>query len=98
MNYEKDYCIERLKAWFKDVDTVYTSVQHVSKSGMTRDIKLISILDNEPFCINYLVAGALDNKIKNGGVRVGGCGMDMGFHIVYELSQVLGIKLNQRWI
>ena len=41
MNYNKDYCIERLKAWFKDVDTVYTSVQHVSKSGMTRDIKLI---------------------------------------------------------
>ena len=35
------------------------------------------------------VATLLDRKYKNDAVVVGGCGMDMGFHLVYTLSYVL---------
>lgn len=40
------------------------------------------------------VAIALDwsRDDKTGGVRVGGCGMDMGFHLVYQLGSVLWPK------
>jgi len=39
---------------------------------------------------NYLVAEALGERIgKRDGVIVGGCGMDMGFHLVYNLGRVL---------
>ena len=39
----KREAIEYLKSSLKDGDTIYTNVQHVSQSGMTRDIKIISI-------------------------------------------------------
>jgi len=39
----------------------------------------------------YLVARVIREKINNkhGGITVGGCGMDMGFHVVYSLSSYL---------
>ena len=94
----RDEVIEYLKSSLKDGDTIYTNVQHVSQSGMTRDIKIISIKENIPLNYNYYVSKALGYKIKNNGVRIGGCGMDMGFAIVYDLSRVLGINLRQEWI
>jgi hypothetical protein len=41
--------------------------------------------------VSYLVARALGERIdrNNGGVKVSGCGMDMGFSLVYNLSHVL---------
>ena len=94
----KREAIEYLKSSLKDGDTIYTNVQHVSQSGMTRDIKIISIKENMPLNYNYYVSKALGYKIRNNGVRIGGCGMDMGFAIVDHLSRVLGIKLRQEWI
>jgi hypothetical protein len=37
-----------------------------------------------------MVAAVLDMRCdKSGGVRVRGCGMDMGFHLTYTLSAKL---------
>ena len=83
--------ISDLREMLKPGDTVYTSVDHVSTSGMTRHISLRIIRDNEPRNITYLVARALDwrQSEKTNGVVVEGCGMDMCFHTVYCLSRVL---------
>lgn len=40
--------------------------------------------------IDYWAARALGYRIgKHGGIVVGGCGMDMGFHLVYSLGRTL---------
>jgi len=87
--------IEYLKEYFKPGDTVYTALKHVSSSGMSRHIAVytLGIRDNgKPFIheVSHLVADALDyRQAKNSSLVVGGCGMDMGFHVAYSLSSVL---------
>lgn len=40
--------------------------------------------------IDYWASRALGYRIgKHGGIVVGGCGMDMGFHLVYNLGRTL---------
>lgn len=41
--------------------------------------------------IGFLVARAMDRTFDNdkGGIRIGGCGMDMGFSLVYDLGSTL---------
>lgn len=68
---------------------VYTTVRHVSRSGMTRDIDCYAMIDGEPRWISGLVARATGHTLHGDAVRVGGCGMDMGFHLVYVLSSTL---------
>jgi hypothetical protein len=93
--------IEELKTHLKKGDTVYTKMMHVSKSGMTRDIQIRKIADDYPYNWTHLASIALDNRIKNDGIRVGGCGMDMGFHLVYNLGYVLyddGYAFKHSWL
>ena len=86
---EKETAGERL-SFLKPGDTVYTEILSVSRSGMTRHIKPIVMVDNEPRWIGYHVAVLLDESVSdNGGVKMGGCGMDMGFALVYNLSRYL---------
>jgi hypothetical protein len=90
---------------------VYTLGRHVSTSGMSRDISLYVVRNNELFNITYYASVALGWKLveRNGSraIRVTGAGMDMGFHTVYTLSSVLyrgtveddaGYKLSQEWM
>jgi Na+-translocating ferredoxin:NAD+ oxidoreductase RnfG subunit len=76
----------------QDRPTVYTVLRHVSQSGMSRDISLLIVEDGRLRNITYLAGKALGDKVKdrNGQwvIRVNGCGMDMGFHLVYSLSSV----------
>jgi hypothetical protein len=86
----KAEALENLRAILKAGDTVYTVLRHVSSSGMSRRIDLYVVRDNEPRYLTGSVARLLDYRQHNdGGVIVSGCGMDMGFHVVYELSRVL---------
>ncbi len=87
----------------QDVDVIYTDLKHVSRSGMSRSIALYVIKDNKPIWLSYYAARVLgwgwDDKRY--AVKVKGCGMDMGFHVVYALSSTLfkdGYKLNQKWL
>ena len=79
---------------------IYTTLNHVSTSGMFRLISVYYIRNNEPFCLDHLVAKITwyrrDKKRK--GLRVSGCGMDMGFALVYDLSTTIfpdGFKLKK---
>jgi len=89
---ERASAIDRLREMLNPGDTVYTILRHVSKSGMTRHIGLVIIRDGYTLHPNYNVAAALDLPLKRDAVSVSGCGMDMGFHIVYNLGMVLWPK------
>lgn len=79
--------------------TIYTIVKHCSRSGMQRSIACYVVTRNkqydktkyEPTDISGLVARAIGARRddKNGGVKQGGCGMDMGFHVVYCLGRAM---------
>lgn len=55
-----------------------------------------------PVFPEYKIAKLLGWSLhKDQGIRVSGCGMDMGFHLVYTLSSTLygdGNALKQRWL
>ena len=76
----------------KPGDTVYTILRRVSRSGMQREIGVVQLTKNGPRHPNWAVAVLLGlplNRSGFDGVKVGGCGMDMGFHLVYSLSAAL---------
>lgn len=82
---------KHLLTLIKPGDTVYCLTRHKSKSGMSRVIDLFVVKDNRIIRIGYSVAEFLDWKYsdEHGGIRVSGCGMDMGFNTVYCLSSKL---------
>ena len=88
---ERAEAVERLREWLKPGDEVYTILRHVSRSGMSRSISLVIGSEDGPSDISYLAARALGDKVdeRHGGVKIGGCGMDMGFALVYNLSAAL---------
>lgn len=70
--------------------TVFTRNLHVSRSGMMRHISVLVQQDGELIDITEEVGDVLDyGMAEDGGLRVGGAGMDMGFHVVYGLSRSL---------
>ncbi len=87
----------KLRDWLKPGDTVYTVIDHVSRSGMSRNIRVVVLKADgkgkEPVALhpNHSVAVVLGyGRAKRGdGLVVGGCGMDMGFHIVHSLGYAL---------
>ena len=117
---EKQEALERLKEWIKKGDTLHTTVRHVSRSGMmryitTRQLKKSDHPDREVNVSNYdyHIARVLDlpEAPNFQGVKVGGCGMDMGFWLVYRLSRAIfgdvpkgegdrdhGYWINQEWL
>ncbi len=101
--HDKEYAIERLREVLKKGDTLHTQLMHVSQSGMTRHIKVRQLKNDKPLDWTYLVSKALDWKLSNktNGIKVGGCGMDMGFHLIYTLSSELfndGYAIKQEWL
>ena len=85
---ERKECIETLRALLPPGTKVYTILRHVSKSGMMREISVKAINgDGDMMNLDYYVSRVVGDPIgKHGGVRVTGCGMDMGFDLVYVLS------------
>ncbi len=83
--------IERLRSMLAPNDTIYTVLRHCSASGMSRSIDCYVMRDNAPVWLSRLVSNATGFRWddKREAVKVGGCGMDMGFHIVYTLGAVL---------
>jgi len=94
MNYSQTEVQNQID-WLKDIlkpgDTVYTILRHTSQSGMTRYIGLVVIRDGHPLHPNYAANVLLGKSYKHkyDGVKMTGCGMDMGFELVYNLGRIL---------
>lgn len=90
-NAVRQEAIDRLKKLIQPGDIVYTTLRHVSRSGMQRVIDLHLIKDNAPIWIGYTAATAMGDRYNDqkNGIVVSGCGMDMTFSVVYELSRTL---------
>jgi macrodomain Ter protein organizer (MatP/YcbG family) len=87
---ERQQAIDWLREQLKPGDTVSTILRHVSRSGMQRRISCIINTENGPFDADYWVSKAIGVRLhEKGGIVMGGCGMDMGFHLVYMLSHRL---------
>jgi len=87
----------------KKDETVFTTTLHVSKSGMTRHIKFFVIRDNSPLYLTNTIIEKLGYKPNKhwDSIVVRGCGMDMGYHVVHNLSHALfgeGYNLKHRWL
>jgi hypothetical protein len=112
-----DYAKKQLLEYFvKEGDTVYTVLRSVSSSGMSRTMSLKVSKEGRILDLTYYASVVLDYPLVevNGSraIRVGGCGMDMGFHAVYSLARVLfrdkyegqpeavdaGYSLSQAWL
>lgn len=90
----------------KPGQTVYTILRHRSASGMSHEISVMALCPTtyykgdktykviRPHVLDRLIV-RLENGWKigtHGGIKVGGCGMDMGFHLVYCLGLALWPK------
>lgn len=89
---ERLEAVEELRKLLKPNDEIYTLVTHVSRTGMSRRIRLFIVRDGEIRSITGLAARALGWRLFRGyndSIHVDGCGMDMCFHTVYSLGGVL---------
>lgn len=78
-----------LLGYLKPGDTVYTSLKSVSRSGMSRRIRCYVARGKDIEDITYYVSRVLGDAINDKGILMSGCGMDMGFALVYGLSRRL---------
>lgn len=87
----RNEAITALRETLKPGDTVYTVLRNVSRSGMTRSIDAYVMDDNTPQWISRRVATAIDAPFdeRREAIKMAGCGMDMGFETVYQLSYAL---------
>ncbi len=88
---DKAEALATLRECCKPGQTVYTVLRHVSRSGMQRALDVYVMEDNQPSRITWHVAVAcgFTYSERHEALTVGGCGMDMGFAVVYDLSATL---------
>lgn len=93
---EKTKAIEYLKDYLKQSNRIYTSIDHVSKSGMQRIVKAYIIINDNILHISHLIGKAAGYRFKNDanyyGCVVNGCGFDAGYELVDAVKTVTGIK------
>lgn len=104
---EREEALARLREWMPRGSTVHTICRHVSRSGMQREIGLVVIrVDGkriETLHPNNAASKVLGWRLSKDrdALIVGGCGMNMGFHTVYELAAAIhgdGYALSQEWL
>lgn len=119
--HDADYAhaLAQLRGILPEGSTVYTILRHVSRSGMSRRISFKGITVEQDgltlspvpsiYHLDGYIATVMEMPLprydKPQGLRVDGYGMDMGYHVVYNLSRVLypnaeevGYSLNHRWL
>lgn len=82
----------KLREHLATVETIYTLNAHTARSGMLRCIRpFIITTDSRPWDITFMVAraGIGDASERHGGIEMGGCGMDMGFSLVYNIGRAV---------
>lgn len=95
---DKADAIDQLREWIKPGDTIWTVLRGRSDSGMTRwidlyifhqDIRRPGTPDKLWLSWNAAKAGVGSWNDKRECIQANGAGMDMGFHLVYNLSCIL---------
>ena len=95
---ERAESIATLRQSLKPGDTVTCVLRSVSRSGMSRRIDFYKFepdasigFDNgvRTLWLTFHIGRALGYSLKDDALDVSGCGMDMGFHVVYSLASVL---------
>lgn len=103
----KTEAIERLQKTLKRGDTLHTILRHVSQSGMSRVISVVHTsedgdIQNLDFVISQLGHYKRTSaSAQHDGLKVSGCGMDMGFAVVYDVAMTVfgdGYALKQSWL
>ena len=94
---DKDTAMRNLRK-LKPGQTIYFVVTRVARSGMQRSIEFYIPRKGTIEKITWEMSRVLGYRVdqKNGGLIVGGCGMDMGFHCVYTLGHKLWPKGTKR--
>lgn len=77
-------------------DTIYTVLRHVSSSGMFRVIDAYVIRKNELVNILAILTDEQKDELlshykrdhERSGFRMSGCGMDMGFALVFDVGRI----------
>ena len=88
---EKDRARRTLERILKPGTTVHTILRHVTASGMQRSIQMKVVSGGDIVDISWSVAAVLDASMdaKHGGIKVSGCGEDMGYALVHDLGMTL---------
>ena len=68
---------------------IYGDVKSVAKSGMSRKLSFYCVVDGEIQRVTYEIALILGLKHEDGALTKKGCGMDMVFAVIYDLSVTL---------
>lgn len=93
---ERAEAVATLRKMLPKGSTVYCVLRHVSKSGMSRRIDFYKINRKRgdlSFLSGYIATVLGYKRHGDDGLVIGGCGMDMGFHVVHSLSYALhGMK------
>lgn len=93
-------CFDRSRKAFPDGKLrIYTVLDHVSQSGMTRHISAFVPVMNSCNGKEYPDICCVAREKK-----VGGCGMDMGFHLAYTMfcraypDGDYAVEMNHSWL
>lgn len=90
---ERDAARARLRRRLPVGSVVYVTQHHVSRSGMLRHLSLSIIRNGHHVDITCEAAAAMGDTVSHTygypTIKVGGCGMDMHFHLVYSLARSL---------
>ena len=95
----KAQALTGLKKIIKPGTTIYTKLESVNSSGMSRRISLFVVLPKTKTApasianISHDAALVTGYRLSDkGGIIAQGCGMDMGFALVYALGKALWPK------
>ena len=73
----------------KPGDKVYTQVSHVARSGMMRRVRVYIVDDGEIRDVTYHVGQVIGSNVNDDGIKMGGCGYDVTFEVVYSLGRAM---------
>lgn len=104
--------IEYKQSYLINKDAVIkTIITHISQNGMSRHITPLWANEHGDIInLSHIMSDILGWRLNKQGsaVVVGGCGMDMGFHLVYSFSRAwfakdgkqgdVGYWLKQEWL
>lgn len=79
---------------------IYTKIERVSRSGMSRTMSFYMIEDGELINITHVIAQCLKYKLNENEwtIRVQGCGMDMVFFVLNKFANALRFKHKPIWV